>query len=340
VAGFAAVLMAAAMLAAVLPGTARAEFKSWVLAQFDDTPEGLGVDSEGNVYAALFHTGRIMKIAPDGKSELVAYVPSKEDAAKGSTVGLDLDKNGNIYVAFHQHSKRYEATNLVDPFHTACRDATVTLSGVYKIDARTHAVTALATRGDGWPFCFPDDVEIDRQGNVYLTDLTFSAIWKISPDGKKVDLWSAHRLLNWNTPPSSGFPLGVNVLVMDAAEKNLYAATDGDPMVLKFPIKADGSAGEPVVISRGHSPFDGIALDDKGNIYVSEILRNELWVLSPDGSDRRLVADRRNAPLDNNTSLIWHDGKVCTANLGFTHRSYKEADRTVACVSGFGTFEK
>ena len=323
---FAAVLLAS--------GSAAAEYKAWVLAKFDDTPEGIGADADGNIYTALFHTGKIMKVSPDGKQELIAVIPSEKDAGKGDAVGLDLDKDGNIYVAYKQNSARYEANNLVDPFHAACRDATVTMSGVYKIDAKTHKVTALATRADGWPFCFPDDVDIDSAGNVYMTDLTFSGIWKISPDGKKVDLWSADPLLNWSPQPYSGFPLGVNVLVFDKDEKNLYTATDGDPMVVKIPVNPDGSAGKAVAISRGHSPFDGIEFDDKGNIFVSEILRSELWVLSPDGSKRSLVADKTMAPLDNNTSLVWHNGTICTANLGFTHAKPEEADRTIVCISG------
>lgn len=322
--------------ALIASAPASAEYKSWVLAEFDDTPEGMAVDSDGNIYTALFHTGKIMKVMPDGKAEVVAIVPSEADAGKGDTIGIDLDKDGNIYVAYKQNSPKYEANNLVDPFHAACRDATVTLSGVYKIDAKSGAVSALATRADGWAFCFPDDVEIDSQGNVYLTDLTYAGIWKISPDGKEVVMWSADPLLNWSVQPYSGFPLGVNVLVMDSEEKNIYAATDGDPMVVKIPINDDGTAGKAEALSRGHSPFDGIELDDKGNIYVSEILRNEIWVLSPDGTQRMLVADKRTAPLDNNTSLIWHDGTVCTANLGFTHfPKIEEADRTIVCVSGF-----
>lgn len=326
---------AAALAVWLVAGGAAAEYKAWVLATFDDTPEGLAYDAEGNIYTALFHSGRIMKITPDGKQEQLAVIPSEQDAGNGDTVGLDLDKDGNIYVAYKQNSPRYEETNLVDRFHAACRDATVTLSGLYKIDAKTHEVTALATRADGWPFCFPDDVDIDSAGNIYMTDLTYSGIWKISPDGKEVELWSADPLLNWSPKPYSGFPLGVNVLVLAPDEQAIYAATDGDPMVVRIPINKDGSAGKAEPISIGHSPFDGIELDAKGNIYVSEILRNEIWVLSPDGSRRSLVASKATAPLDNNTSLIWRDGTLCTANLGFTHASPKEADRTIVCVSGY-----
>jgi sugar lactone lactonase YvrE len=144
------------LIAAVIVGcavlitlTANAEYKAWVLAKFDDTPEGLAVDAAGNIYTALFHTGKIMKITPNGTQELVAVVPSEKDAGKGWAIGIDLDKDNNIYVAYKANSPRYEATNLSDPFHAACRDATVTLSGVYKIDATTRQVTPLATRGDG-----------------------------------------------------------------------------------------------------------------------------------------------------------------------------------------------
>jgi len=327
-AGYACILAAAV-------STASAQFQAWVMAKLPDTPEGMALDSQGNIYTTLFHTGEIVRLKDDGSYDHIAWVPSKEESGKGELVGLDFDKADNIYVAYKAHSK-YDATDLANSFHPSCRDATVTRSGVYKVDAKTRKVTALATRAEGWPFCFPDDVAIDSQGNVYLTDLTYAGIWKISPDGKKVDLWCAHPLLNWSSKPYSGFPLGVNDLVLDKQERNIYAVTDGDPMVLKIPIKEDGSAGEPQVLGpAGYSAFDGIELDSKGNIYVSEIFRNEIWVLSPDGSQRILVANKMNAPLDNNTSLVMKGEVLCTANLGFFHTKPEEADRTVVCMKGF-----
>jgi sugar lactone lactonase YvrE len=171
-----------------------------------------------------------------------------------------------------------------------------------------------------------------------MSDLTYSGIWMISPDGKKVDLWSSHPLLNWSPKPYSGNPLGVNDIELDKQEKNIYAVTDGDPMVLRIPINADGTAGEPQQLKpSGSSLYDGVELDAKGNIYVSEILRNEIWVISPDGSQRILVANKSNAPLDNNTSLVIKGDVLCTANLGFSHLRVEDADRTVVCMQGFAT---
>lgn len=328
-------LIPCALLFTAAPSPAAAQFKAWVMAKLPDTPEGLGVDSHGNLYATLMHIGEVVRLNDKGSYDHIAWVPSKEESGKGDLIGLDLDQAGNIYVAYTGHSRHDFRKDLANPFHPACRDATVTQSGVYKIDAKTRKVTALATKAEGWPFCYPDDVSIDSSGNVCMTDLTYSGIWKISPDGRKVDLWSAHPLLNWSSKPYSGFPLGVNDLVLDKQEKNIYAVTDGDPLVLRIPIKDDGTAGEPVPLPYGFSALDGIELDAKGNIYVSEILLNQIWVLSPDGSQRVLIATKQNAPLDNNTSLVWKGDVLCTANLGFTHANREQADRTVVCMKGF-----
>ena len=306
-------------------------FSARVYTQLPDTPEGIGVDSQGNLYASLFNTGEIVQLKEDGQYVHIAWVPTEADSGKGHVLGLASDKDDNVFVAYKARSK-YDRVG--DPRHPACRDATDVTSGVYRIDAETREVTPVATRGDGWPFCFPDDVAIDDVGNIYLTDLTYAGIWKITLDGR-VTLWSEHPLLHWSTTPYSGFPLGVNVLALDAGQRNIYAATSGDPLVLRIPIQSDGSAGEPIVVSRGHSLLDGIALDEEGNIYVSEIFRNEIIGLSPDGSRRVVVANKQSAPLDGNASLVVHAGTLYVANLGFAHSRWQDADRTVVAIQGF-----
>ena len=196
-------------------------------------------------------------------------------------------------------------------------------------------VTAMATRAEGWPFCFPDDVDVDDAGNIYLSDFTYAGIWKITPD-KDVKRWSNHRLLNWSGPS----PLGVNVLVLDKEQKNIYAGCTGDGCVVRIPIKEDGSAGKPVVYARHRGPIDGIEIDDEGYIYVSDIIRNEISMILPvhhlfGYPPRLIIANPFNAPLDNNTSLVLRNGVLYTANLGYMHKNWQDADKTVVAIKGF-----
>jgi hypothetical protein len=115
-----------------------------VAAKFPATPEGLAIDSHGNLYATLMQIGEVVRVNDDGSYALIAWVPSREESRQGDLLGLDFDKGGNIYVAYTAHAKRDLRRDLVDPFHPACRDATITRSGVYKFDAKSKKVTALA----------------------------------------------------------------------------------------------------------------------------------------------------------------------------------------------------
>jgi sugar lactone lactonase YvrE len=329
----------ALVCALLLPAPASAQFKAWVLAKLPDTPEGLALDAQGHLYATLFHTGEVVRIRDDGGYEHVAWVPSKEESGQGLLLGIDFDRAGHLYAAYKQNS-RWDAGDLVDPQHPACRDATVTRSGVYRIDVGTGKVKPLATRAGGWPFCFPDDIAVDRRGNVYLADLTYSGIWKIAPGGTQVDLWSAGELLNWPDPPYSHLMAGVNDLVLDKGEQHIYAITDGSPMVLRIPIDDHGRAGQPRPLEAlGYQVPDGIELDSQGHVFVADVVRNEIWVLSRDGRRRILIASKENAPLDEPTSLVIRRGKqgdvLCVANLGYSHRTPAEAERTIVCMSGY-----
>ena len=144
--------------------------------------------------------------------------------------------------------------------------------------------------------------------------MTYPGIWKISPDGKKVTMWSDDPLLGWLSDPS--LPLGVNALVLDKDQKNLYCDTTTlDGRIVKIPIKEDGSAGQAIPFSRGHTWFDGIEIDEEGYVYGSLPGANEIVVIPPKGYPNRIVIA---SPLfQGPTSLALRDGILYTANLGY-----------------------
>ncbi|MGQ9859580.1 MAG: SMP-30/gluconolactonase/LRE family protein [Thermodesulfobacteriota bacterium] len=293
-----------------------------VYSKLPAAPEGLCVNSKGNLYASMPSRNEVVLLNPDGSYEHVAWVPSKEDVGKGEIFGIEADKDDNIFVAYVEYSKYISlGEDLMNPHHPACKDVNVKKSGVYKIDAKTRKVSAVATRGDGWPFCFPDDVALDRAGNIYLTDLTYSCIWKISHDGKKVVMWSDDPLINWSDP---SLPMGANPIVIDKQNKNIYVATTTmDGRIVRIPIKEDGTAGKAELVSRGHTYFDGLEIDDEGYIYAAESSTsiNQIIVIPPDTvgwlgmTPRKVIA--RGDPLQGPTSIVIRDGVLYTANLAF-----------------------
>ena len=329
-------LLILVIVTVLLPALAYSEeYKMWSYSTLPGAPEGVCVDSKKNLYASVTWTGEVVLLKDDGTYEHIAWVPSKEESGQGQLIGMDVDSKDNIYIAYTQFSKYIDlGADLFNKHHPACNDVRVTRSGIYKIDAKTREVTPVATRADGWPFCLPDDVDIDKAGNIYMTDLTYSGIWKISPDGK-VTMWSDDPLLNPTDPVSS---MGVNVCVLDKEEKNIYAATTTlVGRIVKIPINEDGSAGKAELFSTGHTPFDGIEIDDEGYIYASEPLINQIIVLPPQAgpwslTPRKVIAS--GPPLQGPTSLVLREGVLYTANLAFGIPPEKH-NKTVVAIKGF-----
>jgi sugar lactone lactonase YvrE len=311
------------------PGATPA-YKAWVAARLPGNPEGLAQDARGRMYASIAETGQIVRLDGKGGYEVVAIVPSPNLGRAGITVGMEFDRAGQLYVAYMWAYTPEEESN---PLHPACRNSDDQYTGIYKVDVATGRVIPFVTKKNGWPGCFPDDIAIDSKSNLYVTDLTLSGIWKISPDGKYT-LWCSHPLLQWPSSPYYAYPEGANDVVLAKDERSLYVVTDGNPGIVRVPINEDGSAGTPEWVVKNLTVTDGVELDELGNIYVSEIERDEISVFSPDGRTRIVIATPETAPIANPTSLVYRNGVLCVANLGAGPEGQRQP-RSVTCISGF-----
>jgi gluconolactonase len=154
------------------------------------------------------------------------------------------------------------------------------------------SVHTLADRFEGKRFNSPNDVAVDPQGRVYVSDpryvgdepreLDFEAVFRIDPDG------SVHRLETTASKP--------NGLAVSPDGKTLYVADSGTARaaLLALDLAPDGSVSRPRILKdfgngRG---IDGMTVTQDGKI-VAAAGRGPLggvYVYEPDGRPVAFIA--------------------------------------------------
>jgi sugar lactone lactonase YvrE len=135
-------------------------------------PQGLAVDSTGNIYVADTNNFKIRKITPDGVVSTLAG--STYGFADGIGInasfkhifGVSVDSTGNVYVA--------------DTYNNMIRK--ITPDGVVSTLAGSTPGSTDAT-GTNAKFNSPNGLAVDSIGNVYVADSGNNKIRKITPDG-------------------------------------------------------------------------------------------------------------------------------------------------------------
>lgn len=323
---------AAALVLSLSPALAEPKWRT--LVQFDDAPEGLVADGNGGLFVSLFHTARIMRVGKDGATAQIADLRSVVGDANGSAIGLDWDGKDALYVAFSEHSKRYPWPADQSVVREACADSTVKTTGLYKVTISTGKVEPVATRAEGYPFCYLDDPAVAKDGSVFVSDLSFSGIWRFDPTAKEAAMWSKDTLFDAGRAPLSGFAVGVNGIAVSPKGDAVYGVTGGNPMIVRVPVNADGTAGAAEKVAFGYDNMDGLEIDADGNFYVTEALRHEVWKISPDIKQRQQLGNPSDAPLGSPASIAFLGDEVCVTNLNFFGNLTPDKANTIVCASG------
>lgn len=242
----------------------------------------VATDTSGNVYVADSHNNLIRKITPAGLvttlagSGAVGSADGKGAAASFfNPAGIAVDKYGYVYVADTHNSLIRKITP----------DGVVTT-----IAGRRPAGSVRGKDGAVW-FDNPAGIAVDPAGNIFVADWANDLIRKITPAG------AVSTLAGNGTPgakdgvgDSASFylPWGIaadtsgNLYVSDSYNNMIRKITPSGNVTTLAGKKAKGSAnGKGTAASFLHPA--GIAVDNKGYIYVADAGNNKIRKISPGG---------------------------------------------------------
>ncbi len=210
--------------------------------------EGPAVDTEGNIYFSDIPNDKIyMWSVTEAKLSLFR---ENSDGANG----LYLDKTGNII---------------------ACEGKTRRISST----APNGEVSVLVDRYNGKRFNQPNDLWIDPNGGIYFTDPAYSmeeteieqpcdGVYYIKPDRRE----TIRVVEDLNRP---------NGIVGSSDGKLLYVTEHRGGKTWTYQTQPDGILrGRKLLAELGS---DGMTLDEKGNVYLTNLGNESIDIYSPEG---------------------------------------------------------
>lgn len=214
-------------------------------------PEGPAFDGEHSLYFSNCNDNWIGRYR-DGNLDTFAVAPSQPDSFL-HTNGLIFGRDGYLY---------------------GCE---FTLGRIVKFDPSGNCTT-LVNGYNGKRFNRPNDLTFDRQGNLWFTDPK-----NYGPDKADGSVYfysiSTHLLLL--AADSLCFPNGI---AFDPEGQFLYVSESAREQVVRFSVLPGGRLGRREVFVRlpGGDP-DGLAFDQKGNLYVAHFGGGAVLIFDPRG---------------------------------------------------------
>jgi sugar lactone lactonase YvrE len=254
--------------------------------------EGPTFDRQGNLFFVNYTcNGIIGRRTPQGEVSAWLQLPDavQPDGTRRHAFpfGLKADSQGNLFVADYGGRR------------------------VLKVSPEKKVET-LASAYGGKPFNNPNDLCLDRAGNLFFTD----------PQGER-DNNSAGAIYRYSARGElTGLHTGLaypNGIVVSPDEKRLCLAETWTRSIIAFDLGSEGALSNQRVLHQFPTPtVDGLCLDEFGRIWVARLNNQTVDVLSPDGTPLASYPGGG----DRVTNLAWWDRSLYVTVAG-QHAIYR-----------------
>lgn len=223
---------------------------------YSSYPLDVAVDKLGMVYA-IDENGVVKKMDSNGKNEVYLGLGNFV-----SPTGIEIDASGNIYVIDEQSIKRMDSNGgnvvtLASGFTSPGAIALDSSGNIYITDDNT--VKKMGPNGENITTIrnfSSSEIAIDSSGNIYLAESGSNSIVKMDANGG-----------NLTTVANGSTFTGISGLSVDSSG-NIFVVDRGIPNgTLR---KLNSSGVELAYIDVFRNPT-GVAVDNFGNVYVSDI---------------------------------------------------------------------
>jgi sugar lactone lactonase YvrE len=264
-------------------------------------PVGIAVDGAGNLYIADSANNAIREVTTGGIITTIAGLGPNSpgfagDTAAATAANLDgpldvtVDKNNNVYIADTNNANVRKITSDGN-INTVAGDTAI-VSGVVTVN--------FGFAGDGGAaidaeLAGPAGVAVDSSGNIYIATYADNRIRKVAASNGNISTFagnSGYGFAGDGGPILSAQLSAPRGICLDSAG-NLYLADRWNNRIRKIAggtistIAGNGQANfggdNGLATSAQLSAPDGVAVDNAGNVYISDFLNNRVRMVSPSG---------------------------------------------------------